>query len=86
MNCFVIHLTLQICLPPPIIFFFLFPVLKDYLKERRYNDRSSLDSSIHQGLNSMTEDDFTAAIQRLPERWQKCVSAEGRYFEKVHLH
>jgi hypothetical protein len=32
----------------------------------------------------MSEDDFTAAIQKLPERWQKCISAEERYFEKGH--
>ena len=63
-----------------------FVVIKDYLKRRHYNDRSSFGSSIHQCLNSMTEDDFTAAIQKLPERWQKCISEEGRYFEKEHIH
>lgn len=58
--------------------YFLFPVLKDYLKGRHYSDRSSLGSSVYQCLNSMSKDDFTAAIQKLPERWQKCISAEGR--------
>jgi transposase len=57
--------------------YFLFPVLKDYLKGRHYSDRSSLGSSIYQCLNSMSEDDFTAAILNLPERWQKCILAEG---------
>jgi histone-lysine N-methyltransferase SETMAR len=66
--------------------YFLFPVLKDYLAGRHYNDRSSLGSSIYQCLNSMSEDDYTAAIRKLPERWQKCISAEGRYFEKQHIH
>jgi hypothetical protein len=51
----------------------LFPVLKDYLAGRHYNDRSSLGSSIYQCLNSMSEDDYTAAIRKLPERWQKCI-------------
>jgi histone-lysine N-methyltransferase SETMAR len=66
--------------------YLLFPVLKDYLAGRHYNDRSSLGSSIYQCLNSMSEDDFTAAIQKLPERWQKFISADGRYFEKEHIH
>ncbi|CAF1081757.1 unnamed protein product [Rotaria sp. Silwood1] len=66
--------------------YFLFPVLKDHLKGRHYDDRSSLGSSVYQCLNSMSKDDFTAAILKLPERWQKCISAEGRYFEKEHIH
>ena len=61
---------------------FLLPILQDYLKGRYYDDRSSLRSSIHQCLNSMSEDDFTADIQKLPERWQKCISAKERYFEQ----
>ncbi len=32
--------------------YFLFSILKDYLKGRYYNDGSSLASSIHQCLNS----------------------------------
>ena len=43
--------------------YFVFPVLKDYLKRRHYNNRSSLGSSICRCLNSMSEDDFTAAIK-----------------------
>ena len=43
--------------------YFLFPILKDYLKGRHYNDRSSLGSSIHQCLNSTSEDNFPTAIQ-----------------------
>lgn len=66
--------------------YFLFRVLKDYLRGRHYNDRSSLGSSIHQCLNSVSKDDFTTAIQKLPERWQRCISAEGRYFEKEHMY
>jgi len=42
--------------------YFLFAVLKDYLKGRHYNDRSSLDSSIHQCLNSVSKNDFTTDI------------------------
>jgi histone-lysine N-methyltransferase SETMAR len=66
--------------------YFLFPVLKDYLKGRQYKDRSSLGSSIYQCLNNISIDDFTTAIQKLPERWQKCILAEGRYFEKEHIY
>jgi histone-lysine N-methyltransferase SETMAR len=42
--------------------YFLFAVLKDYLKGRHCNDRSSLDSSIHQSQKSVSKNDFTADI------------------------
>lgn len=57
--------------------YFLLSFVKDYLAGRHYNDRSSSFSSIYQCLNSMSEDDFTAAIQKLSERWQNCLSAEA---------
>ena len=50
--------------------YFLFSISKDYLKGRHHNDQSSLGSSIFQCLNSMSEDDLTAAVQKLPERWE----------------
>ena len=66
--------------------YYLFSLLKSDLKGRRYEDRSALASSIHQCLNSVFKDDFTAGIQQLPERWRKCVSVDGRYFEKEHIY
>ena len=66
--------------------YFLFPVLKDHLKGKHYNDRSALGSGVYQCLDRMCEDDFTAAIQKLPARRQKCIAAEGRYFEKENIH
>ena len=65
--------------------YYLFPLLKEYFKARRYEDRSALASSIHQCLNGLSEDDFTAAIQQLPEPWRKCISVDGRYSEKEHI-
>ena len=64
--------------------YFLFPVLKDYLKGRYYNDRSSLGSSTHQCLNSLSEDDLTAAIQKLPERWQVYFGRETIFRARAH--
>ena len=63
-----------------------FFLLKNYLKARRYEDRSALDSSIYQCLNGASKDVFTAAIQQFPERWRKCISADGRNFEKEHIY
>ena len=47
---------------------YLFPLLKIYFKARHYENRSALGSSIHQCLNGLSKDDFTAAIQQLPKR------------------
>lgn len=66
--------------------YFLFPFEKNYLARRHYNDRSSVSSTINQCLNSRCKDDFTAAIPKLSERWQKCISTQGRQFEKEHIH
>ena len=51
--------------------YYPFPLLKKYLKGRRYEDRSALDSSIHQCLNGLSKNDFTAAIQQLPKQLAK---------------
>ena len=58
----------------------------NYLKARRYEDRSALDSSIYQCLNGASKDVFTAATQQLPERWRKSISVDGRNFEKEHMY
>ena len=63
----------------------LSPLLKNYLKARHYEDRSALDSSIYQCLNGASKDAFTATIQQVPERWRKCISVDGRNFEKEHI-
>ena len=60
--------------------YYLFPFLKKYLKGRRYETRNGPGSSIHQCLDGLSKDDFTAAVQQLPERWRKCISVDGRYF------
>ena len=65
--------------------YYLFLLLKEYLKARRYEDRSALGSSICLCLDGLSKDDFTAPIQQLPERWRKCISVDGRYFEKEHI-
>ena len=66
--------------------YYLFPLLKKYLKARRYEDRSALGSSLHQRLNGLSKDDFTAAIQQLPKRWRKWISVDSRCFEKEHVY
>ena len=66
--------------------YYLFPLLKNYLKVRRYEGRSALGSSIHQCLNGLSKNDFTAAIQQFPKRWRKCISVDWRYFEKEHIY
>ena len=63
-----------------------FSTFKKFLKARRYENRSALDSSIYQCLNGASKDVFTAAIQQPPEHWRKCISVGGRNFEKEHIY
>src|ERR1700722_3943115 len=57
-NCFVIHL-----LAPSD--YFLFPVLKDHPKGSKF---------IRFSNTTVSEDQLTVAIQKLSERWQKCMT------------
>jgi hypothetical protein len=52
------------------------------LAGKKYKTRAALISAVTQYLKHRSTSWFTAEIQKLPRRWQKCVDVGGEYFEK----
>ena len=44
---------------------------------------TALASSVHQWCKHQDETWFAAGIEKLPERWAKCVAVRGNFVEKV---
>jgi histone-lysine N-methyltransferase SETMAR len=62
--------------------FYLFPELKKLLAGKKYKTMAALISAVTQYIKQRSTSWFTAGIQKLPRRWQKCVDVGGEYFEK----
>ncbi|KAJ4443386.1 hypothetical protein ANN_05054 [Periplaneta americana] len=60
--------------------YFLFPRLKSHLKGRRFNAEEVIANAMR-ALKWVSQNGFQACFQELYTRWQKCVVAEGNYFE-----
>ncbi len=65
--------------------FFLFPKMKNEMRGKRYRNMQELKNAVNQVLDSFTPEDFHDCFDRLQDRWQRCVSAEGNYFEGMKL-
>ena len=55
--------------------FWLFPKLRGC----RY--KTSEEEVVTKVIDTLTQEDFRGAFQKLLERWNKCIAAEGDYFE-----
>jgi hypothetical protein len=59
-----------------------FGPLKDALRGRRFADDNELKHYVHEGLRRFSRELYSTSIQRLTERWKKCVVNEGDFVEK----
>ena len=57
--------------------FWLFPKLKGC----RYETTEELKEAVTKGIDTLTQEDFHGAFQKLLERYNKCIAAGGDYFE-----
>ena len=62
--------------------FYLFNNLKRNLRGQRYETKDELRDAVTSFLNEKPPEFFKKAFQELAIRWQKCVDANGLYFEK----
>lgn len=62
--------------------FYLFPAMKKHLKGRSFSTRAAIASAIHQWFIRLPTDWFKEGMMKLPGRWEKCIQAEGDFFEK----
>ena len=58
--------------------FWLFPKLKGY----RYETIEEMKEAVTKVIDTLTQEDFHGAFQKLLERYNKCIAAGGDYFER----
>ena len=61
--------------------FWLFPKLKENLRGNRYSTIEDMKEAVTRVLNTLTQEDFQGAFQKLLERYNKCIDVGGEYFE-----
>ena len=57
--------------------FWLFPKLRGC----RYERIKEMKEAVMKVIDTLTQEDFHGAFQKLLERYNKCIAAEGDYFE-----
>ena len=60
--------------------FFLFPKLNEKLRGCRYETIEEMKEAVTKVMDTLTQEDFHEAFQRLLERYNKCIAAGGDYF------
>ena len=61
--------------------FWLFPKLKDTFWGCRYETIEEMKEAVTKVIDTLTQEDFHGAFQKLLERYNKCIAAGGDYFE-----
>jgi hypothetical protein len=64
---------------PP--YFSLFPRLKIKLKGQYFDTNEVIEAEFQVVLNTFTEHDFQDVFKTWQKRWERCIRAEGDYFE-----
>ena len=58
--------------------FWLFPKLRGF----RYETIEEMKEAVKKVIDTLTQEDFHGAFQKLLERYNKCIAAGGDYFEE----
>ena len=61
--------------------FWLFPELKEKLRGCCYETIEEVKEAVTKVIDTLTQEDFHGAFQKLLERYNKCIGAGGNYFE-----
>ena len=61
--------------------FCLFPKLKENLRVCRFETIEKMKEAVRKVIDTLTQEDLYGAFQRLLERYNKCITAGGDYFE-----
>ena len=59
----------------------LFPKLREKLRGCRYETIEEMKEAVTKVIDTLTQEDFHEAFQKLLERYSKCIAAGGNYFE-----
>ena len=61
--------------------FWLFPKLKEKLRVCRYETIEEKKEAVTKVIDTLTQEEFHGAFQKLLERYNKCIAAREDYFE-----
>jgi hypothetical protein len=61
--------------------FFLFPTLKKTMKGHRFDFVEHIQANATRQLRAITKSDYQSCFRQWQERWNKCIQAQGHYFE-----
>ena len=62
--------------------FYLFPTLKRELRGRIFESDDEVIAAVEEFFEEKNESYFTTGIQKLQDRWLRCVEKNGDYFEQ----
>ena len=62
--------------------FWLFPKLKEKLRGGHYEIIEEMKEAVKKVIDTLTQEDFHGAFQKLLEGYNKCIAAGGDYFEE----
>jgi hypothetical protein len=60
---------------------YLFPRWKIKLKDRHFDTIEVIEAESQAVLNTLIEHDFQNAFKKWQKPWERCICAEGGYFE-----
>ena len=61
--------------------FFLFPKLKEVIKETRFQDAATIKTTVTRELRAIPEESFQKFVEAWQWRLEKCIRAQEEYFE-----
>ena len=63
--------------------FCLFPKIKEQLHGKYFQDINELHATVHEQMEDLQKEDFYQCYEQWFERMNKCISAQGYYFEQI---
>ena len=61
--------------------FFLFSELKEVIKGTRFQDSEAIKTTVTRELRAISEESFQECVEAWQRRLEKCIRAQGDYFE-----
>jgi hypothetical protein len=59
----------------------LFPQLKKAMKGRQFDYVEKIQANVMRQLSTITKSDYQRCFHQWQESWNKCIQAQGHYFE-----
>jgi histone-lysine N-methyltransferase SETMAR len=63
--------------------FWLFPKIKEQLRGKNFQDINEIHAAVQEQMDGLRKEDFYQCYEQWFERMNKCISAQGHYFEQI---